>query len=509
MRGFTIQGAGNSGDRYDTGTFAESTRISFSSASAANPGIKFGYTSTIRGLTFNYPDQSTTGPFTTYGATLEGHHVAGRARSCLIDSNTFINSYHAISDGVTVGSGNSIGFSRIRDNNICALSVGISIADTQAEINLSGNVLTFGYWVSGTVSAFAIITSTAVAIRIGDSNNDNIDGLCLNNNAIYGFNKGIEILASVQICSITGGFIDGCYYGIYAHSDGQLNTVLISGTTFANGDAYDLTRLDGASIKFRDGSSISSNTVTITGCRFAAATGYHIDFTHNLGSLTKLMISNCMFESPGWSDDATPQSKEYNSIRLDEGPVPSSIRAVISNCQFANSANQANSETVAIELVDAGEVHISNCYFESMKECVRATSVSRLMIDNCNSKSSVPGNADMVLTSVGVIGIGQNHWSSDTLDNEIASVAALPLPLSTLGDIYLVTGTADITSFTGGWAGRKIMLYFNGTAASNGIVDGTNVRLAGGANFVYGENDTITLVTPNGVSWFEISRSDN
>jgi len=95
---------------------------------------------------------------------------------------------------------------------------------------------------------------------------------------------------------------------------------------------------------------------------------------------------------------------------------------------------------------------------------------------------------------------------SHALTVEVASTASLSLPV--YGDYFKITGTADITSITASWVDRTITLRFAGTAATNGVVDGSNIVLAGGADFGYTPNDTLHLVS-DGTNWYEISRSVN
>lgn len=69
-------------------------------------------------------------------------------------------------------------------------------------------------------------------------------------------------------------------------------------------------------------------------------------------------------------------------------------------------------------------------------------------------------------------------------------------------------GATSITSFVGGYAGQFLTL--RGLDGGNTTVaHGTNIRLAGGANFVVGDDDTITLFCVNGTKWVETARSNN
>lgn len=81
-----------------------------------------------------------------------------------------------------------------------------------------------------------------------------------------------------------------------------------------------------------------------------------------------------------------------------------------------------------------------------------------------------------------------------------ATVTVSNLPLIT------ISGTADITSVTAGSVGQQVTLLFSGIAATNGVVDGSNLKLAG--NFLYTADDTLTLIS-NGTNWYEIARSVN
>jgi hypothetical protein len=84
---------------------------------------------------------------------------------------------------------------------------------------------------------------------------------------------------------------------------------------------------------------------------------------------------------------------------------------------------------------------------------------------------------------------------------DLASAAALAIPDD--GIVFNVTGTTGITSLTGGWAGRIIVLKFASTAQ---VSDGNNLKLsAAGPNTA---DDTLTLVC-DGTNWYEIARSVN
>lgn len=83
----------------------------------------------------------------------------------------------------------------------------------------------------------------------------------------------------------------------------------------------------------------------------------------------------------------------------------------------------------------------------------------------------------------------------------VASATALPMPFA--HDVVHVTGTTTITSVTGGWRGRQIVLIFDDILT---FTDGNNLKLAG--NFVTSSVDTITL-KHDGSNWYEVARSAN
>lgn len=94
---------------------------------------------------------------------------------------------------------------------------------------------------------------------------------------------------------------------------------------------------------------------------------------------------------------------------------------------------------------------------------------------------------------------------ADALVPTVASAATIVLPWSS--DVVIISGTADITSITAtGHAKRRVTLIFTGTAATTGVVDGSNLKLNG--NFGYTPDDTITLVC-DGTNWYAVGFSQN
>jgi len=92
----------------------------------------------------------------------------------------------------------------------------------------------------------------------------------------------------------------------------------------------------------------------------------------------------------------------------------------------------------------------------------------------------------------------------DTTPPTVASASSITLPMDT--DLIYISGTTNITSINAaGHSGKVKRLYFLGALT---VVDGSNLLLAGGANFVTTADDILTL-TCDGTNWMECSRSAN
>jgi hypothetical protein len=89
-----------------------------------------------------------------------------------------------------------------------------------------------------------------------------------------------------------------------------------------------------------------------------------------------------------------------------------------------------------------------------------------------------------------------------------ATVDADTTPSVRQGNIFSVanTGATSVTAFDDAEVGQTITLIF--ADANTTIVDGANLHLSGGANFVSSADDVLVLVY-DGTSWYEVSRSVN
>jgi len=129
-----------------------------------------------------------------------------------------------------------------------------------------------------------------------------------------------------------------------------------------------------------------------------------------------------------------------------------------------------------------------------------------------SSSEDTPGYKAWIDT-LGVF-IGGGATLTGTLEqavgSNIASAATITLGE---GNSFIVTGTADIDSIDTDSPqanGTVVYLLFSNSAASNGVVDGKNLGLAG--NFAYAgataDGDILALIRINNV-FYEISRSAN
>jgi hypothetical protein len=108
----------------------------------------------------------------------------------------------------------------------------------------------------------------------------------------------------------------------------------------------------------------------------------------------------------------------------------------------------------------------------------------------------------------------QEGWGTIQI-GQVGSTTVATLPTgatpSVLGQHKVYTGNGSatsVTSFSNGAIGQELVII-GGDGGNTTIAHGTNIRLAGGANFVLGDNDVIVLVCQNGTKWSEVSRSNN
>lgn len=93
---------------------------------------------------------------------------------------------------------------------------------------------------------------------------------------------------------------------------------------------------------------------------------------------------------------------------------------------------------------------------------------------------------------------GAANWALPS----VASADPLHLP-GHLGDVFIVTGTTNFGTLTGGYPGRKVTLLFAGALT---VANGGSMRLNGGVSFVTAAGRSLTLVW-DGSIWREVGRA--
>ena len=88
----------------------------------------------------------------------------------------------------------------------------------------------------------------------------------------------------------------------------------------------------------------------------------------------------------------------------------------------------------------------------------------------------------------------------------ISTLADDATPSISAGDRFLTGGTTTITDFDDGYTGKIIYVIAEHSVT---ITDGTNIFLAGSANFDMAATDTLTLIQKSDSYWYELGRSDN
>lgn len=127
-------------------------------------------------------------------------------------------------------------------------------------------------------------------------------------------------------------------------------------------------------------------------------------------------------------------------------------------------------------------------------------------IANVVTNCAIVDNDFSQCSAAAILGTGAGNFGFDNRGPVVAaSASASPLILPS-GRVIQVTGTADITSIQATFRDDMRILRFTSTAATNGVVDGSNLKLNG--NFAYTADDTLTIVC-DGTNWYEAARSAN
>ena len=106
-----------------------------------------------------------------------------------------------------------------------------------------------------------------------------------------------------------------------------------------------------------------------------------------------------------------------------------------------------------------------------------------------------------VTVSLGGVGVAVAPTAA-TADDTTPTVRGIGVLL--LGDN---TGATAITQLDDAISGQQVVLVVTGSTNTPTIADSGNFNLS--AAWAPGTGDTLTLVTSDGTTWYEIARSDN
>jgi hypothetical protein len=320
------------------------------------------------------------------------------------------------------------------------------------------------------------------------------------NNIWFDTTTGIEIADCLDVA-----YINQCHgwpFGTIEHvASGGSGTLLTrSGTAFYLHDTCDWARLtDCFSYGYYRGFQlINVNYVTLSGCgadnitptKYAGSIGF------NIGGGTGCCLTNCTVAA---------QEEAGISTSMNEGePV------TISNTSIFNCGNHGINHY-------SGDLILSNTSIQVCDNGVTVGLTTARVIESANRfKSitngrgfSVPAGSttDKIQLSSDTLFVNAPNGTRKANNNNltlpsIASADPLNLPIN--GNAFIVTGTTNFGTISGGWAGRIVVLKF--TDALTIFDGGGSVKLAG--NFTSTADDMLTLLYDGNV-WLELSRSAN
>ena len=146
------------------------------------------------------------------------------------------------------------------------------------------------------------------------------------------------------------------------------------------------------------------------------------------------------------------------------------------------------------------------------------TSTAKVFGGNIKFTDDVGLQVDFSIASSNVTGSLRNIEAADFFDagggslrvsemsgaagNVLTVASAATITLPRWGEFFKISGTTQITTINGGWAGRRITLTF--LAAGGGLADSGQLALAGA--YAPTAFDSITLYY-DGANWFEVAKS--
>jgi hypothetical protein len=186
---------------------------------------------------------------------------------------------------------------------------------------------------------------------------------------------------------------------------------------------------------------------------------------------------------------------------------------IINGVEFAACNTSGTANTAAISVQEGVDnVIISSCQFTQTQSSVTAPlmqgvrispdSSSQINVTGCNFNLDAESlDISDASTSDRNIYLSNTTTKTTLLDTVTSSVLDVP----EIGEVFYVSDALNFNNLSGRWHGRKITLVFAGictvTHSSGGI------RLAGGANFVSKNGDTLSMAYLSNINdWIETGR---
>jgi parallel beta-helix repeat protein len=348
---------------------------------------------------------------------------------------------------------------------------------------------------------------------------------------------GIIVMGTARFCSITGNTItDTGIYGDGITAYAQVNHGhSITGNVIKNSHNHGI-HIGGDHI------TVSGNTINEVALTASGASGILVESQSTDPAAQFITLSGntvyCTNANVGAGIDIQDRANNVVvsgnnirntatiGIRLNDGSL-----AVVSGNQVSGSG------TIGIDVSSYIRVNIEgNIISNTNQDGIDLTGAAQSIVSGnfiFNSGVSVGGGtgfaikADATSTNLFIQGNMMRETSESSLvslDTSINSIvcesnymtdgstheAAIPVAsastinLPAHSHMFEITGTTTITTINGMWEGRVVILRFASTAQ---VTDGGNINLAG--NFTGSGSRILTLMSQNGTSWHEVSRSSN
>lgn len=250
---------------------------------------------------------------------------------------------------------------------------------------------------------------------------------------------------------------------------------------------------------FRGFAVRSANNVTLLGCgadnTSTAGVGDYVGsfgFLLDGGStMTKLVACQTAAQSVGFYLNAIAGGTTQMSSCEAHGCSTSGVYVNLGNVQITSSIFRVCNNGIVVN-VATSHVDIDYTEFDALTGvCVSSTVATTLVRlgQHCQFGSIADG---AVVTTANIT------------SPIIATAASLLLPLE--NDLFLLTGTTNFGTITGGWNGRKVTLITGAAVIALHSIGANAIRLAGNVNFSMVANSSLQLVH-NGSQWIEIGRA--